>query len=56
VSIKVDRTVPHSAAFVDHITIDLGATPAGAYELTLEITDAASGQTQTRKTRFVVRR
>jgi hypothetical protein len=56
VSIKVDRTVPHSAAFVDHITIDLGATPAGAYELTLEITDAASGQTQTRKTQFVVRR
>jgi hypothetical protein len=53
---RVDRSVPHSTAFVDYITIELGETPAGSYELTLQITDKVTGQSRSRTTRFVVRR
>ena len=56
VSMRVDRSMPHAAAFVDYITIDLGETPAGTYEVTLQITDTVSGQSQSRKARVVVRR
>jgi hypothetical protein len=56
VSMRVDRSVPHSTAFVDYITIELGETPAGSYELTLQITDKVTGQSRSRTTRFVVRR
>lgn len=56
VAMRIDRSLPHADAFVDHITIELGDTPPGSYQLTLRITDAVTGQSRSRTTRFVVRR
>jgi hypothetical protein len=55
VSLTVDRAVPHSAAFVDHINLDLSDTPAGTYEITLHVTDTATGRVASRTKRFVIR-
>lgn len=43
-----DRTLPFAAAFVDHITLSLGETPAGTYTLTLQVTDQVTGKVVTR--------
>lgn len=50
-----DRTVPHAAAFADHIALTLGETPLGTYTLTLTVTDKVTGQKATRTARFLIR-
>jgi GWxTD domain-containing protein len=44
VGVTFDRTPSYSPAFVDHLTMSLGETPAGTYTLTLQITDQVTGK------------
>jgi GWxTD domain-containing protein len=55
ITASFDRSVPHTAAFVDHIALTLGDTPLGTYLLTLEVTDKVTGQKATRTSRFLIR-
>ena len=43
-----ERTLPFAPAFVDHVTLSLGETPAGTYTLTLQVTDQITGKVVTR--------
>ena len=52
--LEFQRSTPHAAAFVDHVAIDLGSTPAGTYALTVAVTDRVTGLTTTRSTRLVI--
>jgi hypothetical protein len=56
VALVFDREQPHSAAMLEHITMALGDTPSGTYQLTVEINDRVSERTMTRTTALVVRR
>ena len=47
-SITYERQVPSRPAVADHLTLDLGELPAGAYRLTVEVLDHLSGKTTTR--------
>jgi hypothetical protein len=48
VGVTFDRSPPFSPAFVDHLTMSLGETPAGTYTLTLQVTDQITGKVVTR--------
>jgi hypothetical protein len=48
VTFEFDRTVPHRNVLVDHITLDLADTQAGAYVLTVLVTDSVSGRATSR--------
>lgn len=50
-----DRSVAHAAALADYVTLALEDTPAGNYDLSLEITDKVTGKTTSRTTRIVIR-
>ena len=54
VAILFDRTVAHSDILVEHLDIALGESPAGAYWLTLKVTDRATGRSTERGTRFTI--
>jgi GWxTD domain-containing protein len=54
VAILFDRTVAHRDALVEYLDLALGETPAGAYRLTLKITDRTTGQSTERVTRFTI--
>jgi GWxTD domain-containing protein len=56
VALVFDREQPHAAAILEHITMSLGDTPSGTYQLTVEITDHISLRTMARTTALVVRR
>jgi hypothetical protein len=56
VAMRFDRIVKHESAFVDHVNVALLDTPAGAYRVTLEITEKASQRTMSRTTTIVVAR
>ena len=51
---RYDRVLPHADAVADVVTLALEDTPAGNYDLTLEITDKVTGRTASRTTRIVV--
>jgi hypothetical protein len=53
--IDYDRVVPFAPTLVDNLTLSFGSTPAGAYYLTIAVTDRASGRTTSRTTRIVIR-
>ncbi|HYV96244.1 MAG TPA: GWxTD domain-containing protein, partial [Gemmatimonadaceae bacterium] len=54
-TISFDRTVAHSAAFADMVTIGLNDTPSGNYLLTLQITDRVTGKVMTRTRPLIIR-
>jgi GWxTD domain-containing protein len=54
VSISFDRTVQHSAAFVDYIPVVLSDTPPGKYSVAIQITDRVSGKIMTRTRNFTI--
>jgi hypothetical protein len=56
VTVRFERSAPHSAALVDRVTIALGDTPPGTYAVTLTVTDRASGRTTSRTTPLVIAR
>ena len=52
--LQFERSAPHTAAFIDHVAIGLGSTPAGSYTITVAVTDRVTGLTTTRSTRLVI--
>lgn len=54
-TISFDRTAPAARTIVDHLTLDLGEAPAGAYLLRVEITDSVSQKRVARETPFGIR-
>jgi hypothetical protein len=56
VTLTFDRELPHSATLLENVTLSLGETPSGSYQLTIEITDQVAQRTMARTTALVVRR
>jgi GWxTD domain-containing protein len=54
VEFTFERTMPHRDAIVDDITLSLGETPAGAYEMTVVITDRVTGRRVLRRAHLVI--
>lgn len=54
--VTFDRTVRHAPFVAELFNIELGATPPGAYRLTVDVRDQVSGQTTSRTTNIVIRR
>jgi tetratricopeptide (TPR) repeat protein len=50
-----DRTVAHAPVIADYITLDLADTPAGNYDVTVDITDNGTGRSTSRTMRVVIR-
>jgi len=49
-----DRSAPFASVVTDLITLQLEDTPAGNYDVTLEVTDNVTGKTTARTTRVVI--
>jgi GWxTD domain-containing protein len=47
-SMHFTRTVPYASAIVDQIVLDLGASPAGFYRMTVTVKDVVSGRRASR--------
>jgi len=56
VTLTFDRELPHAAILLENVTLSLGETPSGSYQLTIEIADQVTQRTMTRTTALVVRR
>lgn len=54
VAILFDRTVAHSDILVEHLDIALGESPAGAYRITVKVTDRVTGRSTERVSRFTI--
>ncbi len=50
VTITYDREAAHRAVMVDQLTLNLSATPPGAYRLRVEVRDRATGRATVRET------
>lgn len=51
---RYERTVPAAPAVADHVALALDDIPAGQYDLTVEITDRATGKIAARTVRLVL--
>jgi hypothetical protein len=54
--VTFNRRIPYSAAFADQISIGLADTPGGTYTVSVEVTDAVTGQKAASKTRMAIQR
>jgi hypothetical protein len=52
--VRFDRITLHRDAFADQVRLEMDATPAGSYVLTLEARDNVSGRIAVQTTKFVV--
>jgi GWxTD domain-containing protein len=53
--VQYTRTAPQSKVVVEAMALDLGATPAGEYDVTVRVTDKTAGRTMARTVRITVR-
>lgn len=56
VSFTFSRSIPHTTAFADQMTVALGETPEGGYTVTLVLKDNVSGRVATRETHMIITR
>lgn len=54
--IRFNRTIRHTPAIADYVSVALEDTPAGSYHLTLEITDKITKRVYSRTTSFVIQK
>ena len=55
VTMKIERRVPYAPIVPENVAIGLGATPPGAYRMTVQVTDRVSRRASSRTMRVVIK-